>query len=81
MIEATSEGKTVLFEMMRDLPERWGKKLCSCYAEVLAYEEAVNLIWEGYFQGNEVLFADGREYLTVWCERVELVSSFCERRA
>jgi len=36
-----------------------------------------HLISQGYFQGNEVLFADAREYLTASCERArELVAAY-----
>jgi hypothetical protein len=39
-----SEGKVVRFESVRDLPERWREKRCSFLANVLAHEEAVDLI-------------------------------------
>jgi hypothetical protein len=62
---------------VRDLPERWRGKVCSFLADVLAHEEAVDLISQGYFQGNEVLFTDVRERLTAACEAVgELITSY-----
>src|SRR5215469_10615290 len=67
MIEATAEGKVARFETVRDLPERWREKLSSLLSNVLAHEEAVDLISQGYFQGTEVLFTDAREYLTASC--------------
>jgi hypothetical protein len=48
-----------------NLSERFREKLCRLLADVLAHEEAVDLISQGYFEGNEVLFADARECLTV----------------
>ena len=46
-----------------NLSERFREKLCRLLADVLAHEEAVDLISQGYFEGNEVLFPDAREYL------------------
>jgi hypothetical protein len=77
MIEATDEGKAVGFETVTDLPERWREKLRSSFADLIAHEEAVDLISQGYFQGNEVLFADARQYLTASCESArELVVGY-----
>ena len=77
MIEATNEGKALEFETATDLPERWRKKLCSSFADLIAHEEAVDLISQGYFQGNDVLFADARKYLAASCERArELVVAY-----
>ena len=46
-------------------------------ADVLAHEEAVDLISQGYFEGNDVLFADVREHLTAACETArELITSY-----
>ena len=64
MIEATGEEKVVTVETVPDFSERWREKLVTLFAEVLAHEEAVGLISQGYFQGNEVLFTDARECLT-----------------
>jgi hypothetical protein len=61
MIAVTGETNVNHFERVRNLPERWRGKVCSFLADVLAHEEAVDLISQGYFQGNEVLFADVRE--------------------
>ena len=77
MIEATNEGKALEFETATDLPERWRKKLCSSFADLIAHEEAVDLISQGYFQGNDVLFADARKYLAASCKRArELVVAY-----
>ena len=44
---------------------------------MLAYEEAVDLVSHGYFEGNDVLFADVREYLTTASETVrELITGY-----
>ena len=51
--------------------------MCGFLADVLAHEEAVDLISQGYFQGNEVLFTDVRKHLTAACEIVrELITSY-----
>jgi hypothetical protein len=44
-------------------PERFREKLCGLLDDMHAHEEAVDLISQGYFEGNEVLFADARAYL------------------
>ena len=46
---------------------------------VLAGDPRIDKIPGARTSKSEVLFADEREYLTVWCERVELVSSLCDR--
>jgi hypothetical protein len=77
MIAATRETNTVQFETIRDLPERWRAKMCILLADVLAYEEAVDLVSHGYFEGNDVLFADVREHLTTASETVrELITGY-----
>lgn len=64
IIGASDAENTGRFEAFPALPERWREKLSRFLAEVLAHEEAVDLISEGYFQGNDVLFADTRAMLT-----------------
>ena len=77
MIAVTGETNVNHFERVRNLPERWRGKVCSFLADVLAHEEAVDLISQGYFQGNEVLFADVRERLTAACGTVrELITGY-----
>lgn len=77
MTAATGEMNVVQFEKIGDLPERYRTKMCGFLADVLAHEEAVDLISQGYFQGNEVLFTDVREHLTAACETVrELITGY-----
>jgi hypothetical protein len=64
MIEATPESKPVQFENVKDLSERWRRKLRTFLAEVVALEQAVDLISQGYFDGHDVLFDDTKEHLT-----------------
>ena len=46
-------------------------------ADVRSHEEAVDLISQAYFEGNDVLFADVREYITAVCESVrELITGY-----
>lgn len=77
IIAATDETNVVQFETVRDLPERWRAKMAGFLADVLAHEEAVDLISQGYFEGNDVLFPDVREYLTTASETVrELITGY-----
>jgi hypothetical protein len=72
-----SHDHTYLLVLCHPLPERWREKLSSFFADVLVYEEAVDLISQGYFQGSDVLFADTRECLTASCESArELVVGY-----
>ena len=64
MIEATPESKPVQFENVKDLSERWLEKVRTLLAEVVALEQAVDLISQGYFDGHDVLFVDTKEHLT-----------------
>ena len=64
MIVATPESKPVQFENLKDLSERWRQKLRTFLAEVVALEQAVELISQGYFDGHDVLFIDTKEHLT-----------------
>jgi hypothetical protein len=52
-----------------NIPERFRGKLCRLLADSHAHEEAVDLISRGYFEGNEVLFADARAYLNASREK------------
>jgi hypothetical protein len=77
MIEASSESKPSISKRFEPLPERWREKLCSSFADLIAHEEAVDLISQGYFEGGEVLFADARQHLTASCESArELIVAY-----
>jgi len=53
MIEAAPESKPVQFENMKEVSERWREKLRTFLAEVVAVEQAADLISRGYFDGHE----------------------------
>ena len=77
MIEATPESKPVQFYNVKDLSERWRQKLRTFLAEVVALEQAVDLISQGYFDGHDVLFDDAKEHLTSSHEIVqELITAY-----
>jgi hypothetical protein len=73
MIDTSPASKADRFEIVRDFSERWRQKLCAFLADVVAVEQAVDLISQGYFDGHDVLFADTKEQLTSSYERAQLL--------
>ena len=53
--------------------ERWRNALCKLTAEVVAVQQAVDLISEGYFDGHDVLFSDSTEELSSSFENAKLL--------
>jgi hypothetical protein len=53
--------------------ERWRNALCRLFAEVVAVQQAVDLISEEYVDGHEVLFADAKAELSSSFENAKLL--------
>ncbi|HST12380.1 MAG TPA: hypothetical protein VLL05_18540 [Terriglobales bacterium] len=64
MLATSPQSKSFELGTAGDFRELWRKKLCTILADVVALEQAVDLISEGYFDGHDVLFADSRRELT-----------------
>jgi hypothetical protein len=57
--------------------EAWRDALCRLFAEVVAVQQAVDLICEEYFDGHDVLFSDAKQELGFSFENAKvLVSSY-----
>lgn len=57
----------------RNFFEHWRNALCKLFAEVVAIQQAVDLISEGYFDGHDVLFADTKAELSSSFETAKLL--------
>jgi hypothetical protein len=57
----------------RNFFEHWRNALCKLFAEVVAVQQAVDLISEGYFDGHDVLFADAKAELSFSFETAKLL--------
>lgn len=64
MLATSPQSKPFELGTAGDFVEVWRKKLRTILTEVVAFERAVDLISEGYFDGHDVLFADSRKELT-----------------
>jgi len=73
MIDRSPESRPVQPEIMRDFSECWRQKLRTLLAEMVAFEQAVDMISQEYFDGHDVLFADAKEQLTSSREVAELL--------
>ena len=73
IIDKEPTGKSFELHTVRDFAERWRKKLCAFFADVVALDRAVNLICEGYFDGHDLLFTDSRGEVTSSYEKAELL--------
>ena len=51
----------------------WREKLCTFFGQVVALEQAVEFISDGYFDGHEVLFSDAKAELVSSHERAQLL--------
>jgi hypothetical protein len=57
----------------RNFFEHWRSALCKLFADVVALQQAVDLISEGYFDGHDVLFSDSKEELWSSYETAKLL--------
>jgi hypothetical protein len=57
----------------RNFFEQWRSALCRLFADVVALQQAVDLISEGYFDGHDVLFSDSKEELWSSYETAKLL--------
>ena len=73
MLDVKSESKPFEPQRVERFFELWQNALCRLFSEVVALEQAVALISEGYFDGHDVLFSDAKNELRSSYETAKLL--------